>query len=251
MIDKSRLEIAYALRYNIYMASIYCSNCGRLITEESNFCRYCGAAQHGIAAAAYRANAPVIKHAIGASAILQSQQDEVVQVKGSKEIKYLTGQHLAPAVRFSFMISYMRISSVLILLMATGLFFDPLLFGSIFGVYLIFLYLFSSLAYNNFIYSVDESGFIKEYGVISKSQSAIPYDRIQNVNITRGLADRLLGLARIDIETAGTSSSKVKDIIGGSYSSAEGHLPGLTLKQAKKVHDILLHNTARVSSGGL
>lgn len=237
------------------MTSIYCSNCGQLITASSNFCRFCGAAQHGIEAATYRANAPAVRHSIGASAVIHAQNDistpPTKQQEPVSEIKYLSKQHLAPMVKLSFMVSYMKVSSVILLLMFVGVLIDPILFGSAFGVYILLLYLLSNLAYNNFLFSVDESGFSKEYGVINKSQASIPYSRIQNVNITRSLSDRVFGLARIDIETAGTSSSKTKDIIGGSYSSAEGHLPGLTLKQAKKVHDILLHNTTQIGDSGV
>jgi uncharacterized membrane protein YdbT with pleckstrin-like domain len=227
------------------MANIYCSNCGKLISETSNFCKFCGAATHGEASAVYRAQDPVVHNSMGAFAVAQTKSGGQ-RTKAKKEaIHHIPRRHLCPRVKWSFILGYLRVTSILLLLFAIGIFLDPFAVGVIFAAYLLVLYLFASLVYNHFYYQIDKSGFKKDYGIIHKNSASIPYSNIQNVNIVRGLSDRLLGLARIDIETAGSAAIAKKDIAGGSSSRAEGHLPGLTLAQAQKVHDILLQNAAK------
>lgn len=222
------------------MSKIYCSNCGQLIPEYSNFCRYCGAAQHGGEAAAYRAEAPTVNHTPGVLAVAQAQLESEKSEEGKME--YIPRRHLCPRVKWSFIIGYINLTWILILLLLIGIFFDPLVFGGGLLLYFILLFAIANLAYNNFYYTVDEAGFNKEYGIIHKRHATIPYSKIQNVNITRSITDQVLNLARIDIETAGSSAETRREVVGGSSSLAEAHLPGLTIPQAKKLHDALLQN---------
>jgi uncharacterized membrane protein YdbT with pleckstrin-like domain len=64
-------------------------------------------------------------------------------------------------------------------------------------------------------------------GVIGKRVANIPYERVQNVNIFRGVLDRIFGLYSVQIETAGGFG-----IIGtggyGSRMTSEGEIQGLT-----------------------
>ncbi|MCA9350901.1 PH domain-containing protein, partial [Candidatus Saccharibacteria bacterium] len=60
------------------------------------------------------------------------------------------------------------------------------------------------------------------------------------VNIERSLVDRMLNLARISIETAGSTVTQPIQVIGGYTARSEAYLPGLTLEQAKQLHDILI-----------
>lgn len=92
----------------------------------------------------------------------------------------------------------------------------------------------AKLSYKYYRYELREDGFRKEYGIIWKKYSTIPYDRIQNVDIYRGLIARLLGLSDLQIQTAGGLSS-------GSYGAfSEGRLPGLSREVAEQVRDELV-----------
>lgn len=245
------------------MRSIYCSNCGKLIADKSNFCKYCGAAQHGVEASVYRASRmKTVVRAAGALALSTdpnskksktkkpTKTPKVEEIADDEEDQHLTKydakilhrRKLSPRVKWSFVISYILTTYIILIPLAIGMIFDPFLFTIVLLAYIFVLYLAATISYNQFFYQVDEDGFQKEYGVLYKNQAAIPYSKIQNVNITRSITDRMLGLARIDIETAGSNGSKSKLIIGGSMSRSEGHLPGLTMQRAKQVHDILLHN---------
>jgi membrane protein YdbS with pleckstrin-like domain len=225
------------------MSQIYCSNCGQHIPEDSNYCRFCGAAQHGVDAAVYHAESPSISHSPASYVISQAQnQNSAATHQPIKQQKndYIKKRHLCKEVKWSFFISYLGTTIVLPLLFLLGAFIYPTIFILIFLIYLIALYITASIVYDNFYFSIDETGFQKEHGVIHKHYVSIPYQQIQNVNITRSLLDRVLGLSRICIETAGSSGAARRHVAGGSRSKAEAHLPGMTIPEAKKIHDLLL-----------
>lgn len=223
------------------MSQIYCSNCGKMIPETSKFCRFCGAAQHGPEAGIYRVEQPTL----GKTAVKAAEKSRKNPLKDTEEkgaVEYIKRRSLCPQVKISFIIGYLQKTSIIPLLLLIGLVFDPIVFGGAILFYALALYVSAALAYNYFFYSIDETGFQKEYGIIHKHSVSVPYSNIQNVNISRSLIDRLLGLARINIETAGSASIDDRDVIGGSSSKAEAHLPGVTLEQAKKIHDLVVRN---------
>lgn len=110
---------------------------------------------------------------------------------------------------------------------------------------LVILYIWAKLTYRYYRYEFTETAFKKEHGVIWKKYVSIPYDRVQNVDIYRGIIARLLGLSDLQIQTAG-------GITAGSYGAfAEGRLPGLTKEEAEKLREELIHRVQRAKSQGL
>lgn len=108
-----------------------------------------------------------------------------------------------------------------------------------------FLYFWAQLSYKNYKYQLRPEGFYKEYGVIWKKYVTIPYSRIQNVDIYRGLVARLLGLSDLHIQTAGMSFT------GKRGSRAEGRLPGLSIKDANMIRDELIKRSQKSNAQGL
>lgn len=139
-----------------------------------------------------------------------------------------------------------------ILLSATG---QSVIF-QLFDFYLIFIlivpflaYLWAKLSYNRYKYELREDGFRKEHGVIWKKYVTIPYERIQNVDIYRGLIARILGLSDLQIQTAGMSAPRSAGILGGE---AEGRLLGLSPQEAEKLRDELIKRArGKTTSQGL
>lgn len=119
------------------------------------------------------------------------------------------------------------------------------IFGFIF--YLLLLYFWSKLAYQYYRYELTENGIKKEQGVIWKKYVTIPYDRIQNVDILRGILARLLGLSDLHVQTAGMSS--VGQRWGASRS--EGRLPGLSAEVAEQLRDELIKRAQSSKTQGL
>jgi len=109
-------------------------------------------------------------------------------------------------------------------------------------------YVFAKLTYANYKYELKENGFYKESGVITKKYVTIPYERIQNIDIYRGVLARILDLSDLHIQTAGMSSFGKY----GTYSGAtEGRLPGLSKEDAVQIRDELVKRAkgAKENSG--
>jgi putative membrane protein len=77
-----------------------------------------------------------------------------------------------------------------------------------------------------FTFMITESEIIIKSGVFSRKQRNIPIERVQNINVKQDLIQRILGIARIQIETAG-------DI------TAEGTLEFVKLKDADDINRII------------
>lgn len=106
-------------------------------------------------------------------------------------------------------------------------------------------YLWARLSYRFYRYELSDLGFRKESGVIIKSYVTIPYSRIQNVDIYRGILSRILGLSDLQIQTAGSSATVGR--YGARGMGAEGRLPGISHEMAEQLRDELIRraNTSR------
>jgi putative membrane protein len=83
-----------------------------------------------------------------------------------------------------------------------------------------------------------EGGALRlEEGVLSRQLRAVPFDRIQQVDLVRKPLHRLLGVATLRVETAG----------GGS--AAEVNLDVVTLAEAQALRSTLLQAKARAATG--
>ncbi|MHA1725649.1 MAG: PH domain-containing protein [Promethearchaeota archaeon] len=85
--------------------------------------------------------------------------------------------------------------------------------------------LYLSAYIRRFSFSIFENEIIIIHGVFTRTRATIPYSRIQNINITNGVFDRVYELYTVKIETAGSSAAA-----SGSQGGAirpEGYIPGL------------------------
>lgn len=80
-----------------------------------------------------------------------------------------------------------------------------------------------------------EDSFKIKRGVLNKTENAIPYRQIQNVDIERSLFFQMLGLSRLIILTAGHEDEGVK----GS-DEAKGIIPAIDKKLAEQLQTELL-----------
>lgn len=65
------------------------------------------------------------------------------------------------------------------------------------------------------------------HGIIATNTLVIPYNRVQHVALHEGLISRLFGLAKIEIFTAGGSSSDIQ-------------IPGIAKEQAENIKQLLM-----------
>src|SRR3990167_3650621 len=132
---------------------------------------------------------------------------------------------------------------------AVWLFFFSFVLRSIIPAYLPFCFIWAKLTYHFYRYELIDSGFRKESGGIYKKYVTIPYDRIQNVDIHRGILARLLGLSDLNIQTAGFSATVGRYGVGGA--SAEGRLPGTSREVSEQLRDELIQRSRQSKNQGL
>ena len=113
-------------------------------------------------------------------------------------------------------------------------------------VFSIFSFIWAKLSYHFYRYELTDIGFRKELGVIFKKYVTIPYDRIQNVDIYRGVLSRILGLSDLNIQTAGMSAP-----MGRFGGAAEGQLPGISRETAEELRDELIQRARQSKNQGL
>jgi membrane protein YdbS with pleckstrin-like domain len=87
------------------------------------------------------------------------------------------------------------------------------------------------LAYANWKYEFTEEGLKKERGIIFKKYSSVPYVRIQNVDIHRGIFARAFGFSTLMLHTAGYSG----------VPNAEGNLPAVETHRAEEIRKLIMH----------
>ncbi len=74
------------------------------------------------------------------------------------------------------------------------------------GVFLLLGY--EYLYWRNFEYSIQEDGLKIVSGVITKNDRDIPLKRIQNIDVNRNIIQRMVGIAKVDVETAGGNDTE-------------------------------------------
>ena len=104
------------------------------------------------------------------------------------------------------------------------------------------------LTYINWKYEFTDDSLKIEKGVIVKRYKSIPYERVQNVDITRGIVARMAGFSTIDIQTAGYSGAYSGR---GQVGTSEGHIPAVSIKAAEKIREFLMAKISHRKSGGL
>jgi membrane protein YdbS with pleckstrin-like domain len=94
------------------------------------------------------------------------------------------------------------------------------------------------LMYNSYSFEVSKKSLNITWGVIRKHSATIPYSRIQNIDINRGIMSRILNLSDVWVQTAGLSTARG---MYGALRFSEGIIPGLTAKEAEKLRSLLLN----------
>lgn len=82
------------------------------------------------------------------------------------------------------------------------------------------------IVWRRFSYGLGAREIVIESGVLSRNRRSIPFARIQDVDIERGPLERLLGLAKVRIETGGAGSD-------------EGVLDSLSVREADRLRAAL------------
>ena len=93
-------------------------------------------------------------------------------------------------------------------------------------VFLAGLIVFTKLSFNKKGYAFREHDTIYKSGLISETTTIIPFNRVQHVALHQGFISRKLGLASVELFTAGGSSSDLE-------------IPGLLLADAQIIKNLV------------
>lgn len=99
--------------------------------------------------------------------------------------------------------------------------------------------IYARMAYNRWFYEFTENQLRMERGIIWKRYSNLPYERIQNVDITRGIIARIFGFSTVMIQTAGFSYNPNQRFF------AEGYIPGVSIQEAEYIREFLMKKISK------
>lgn len=87
--------------------------------------------------------------------------------------------------------------------------------------------LFSRIAFKKKGFAFRNHDVLFRHGIIATNTIVIPYNRVQHVALHEGLVSRFFGLAKIEIFTAGGSSSDIE-------------IPGIVKEEAENIKQLLM-----------
>jgi putative membrane protein len=65
------------------------------------------------------------------------------------------------------------------------------------------------LIYKNFLFKIENEHFILKEGILNKTNTSIPFHRIQNINFKQNLIQQIIGVYEVSIETAGSKDTEI------------------------------------------
>jgi membrane protein YdbS with pleckstrin-like domain len=115
------------------------------------------------------------------------------------------------------------------------------------AVIIVLAFIYSRLAYKFWKYEFTDEQLRIERGIIWKRYSNIPYQRIQNVDINRGVIARICGFSSVNIQTAGYSMPA-----GRGYGRvSEGYIPAVSAQEAEKIREFVIKKITKRKGSGL
>jgi len=99
--------------------------------------------------------------------------------------------------------------------------------------------IYARMAYNRWFYEFTDDNLKIEKGIIWKRYSNIPYERVQNVDIHRGIIARICGFSSVNIQTAGYSYA------GRGMPVSEGYLPAVNIEAAERIREFLMKKISK------
>lgn len=127
------------------------------------------------------------------------------------------------------------IIGILILVPVLALIIEPDLFpgrawlilGIVIAIFSVLIAVFSIIGLRKKRFAFRDHDVLFRYGIIATNTIVIPYNRVQHVALHEGLVSRYFGLAKIEIFTAGGSSSDIE-------------IPGIEKEQAENIKQLLM-----------
>ena len=166
---------------------------------------------------------------------MENFTNETIDTRQLPKFEEVTFTNLHPKYIRVVLISLVRIIALLILVPILFSMLKPELFsgrvwlilGIVIPVFSILLVVFSIIGFKKKGFAFREHDVLYRYGIIATNTIVIPYNRVQHVALHEGLVSRYFGLAKIEIFTAGGSSSDIE-------------IPGIEKEQAENIKQLLM-----------
>lgn len=91
------------------------------------------------------------------------------------------------------------------------------------------------LLYRNFKFKIVDGHFILQKGILKKTDTSIPFERIQNINFKQNLIHQIINIHELTIETAGSSNTEIS-------------IKAIELDKAKALKEVILESGKIVSN---
>ena len=106
-------------------------------------------------------------------------------------------------------------------------------------IFCLVIFLLASIQYRSVKFMFDEFALHIQRGILSKTEIAIPFRQIQNINHSQSFNEKMVGIMHVVIETAGTNESE-------SNARSGGILPILDTKLALALEQELLKRSSDI-----
>lgn len=166
---------------------------------------------------------------------MENFTNETIDTSQLPKFEEVTFTKLHPKYIRVVLISLVRIIAIVVLIPILLSMFKPELFsgrvwlilGILIPVFSIMLFVFSIIGFKKKGFAFREHDVLFRHGIIATNTIVIPYNRVQHVALHEGFISRFFGLAKIEIFTAGGSSSDIE-------------IPGIEKEQAENIKQLLM-----------
>ncbi|MDI5950153.1 PH domain-containing protein [Flavobacterium yafengii] len=166
---------------------------------------------------------------------MENFTNETIDINQLPKFEEVTFTNLHPKYIRVVLINVAIIIGILILVPVLISVFKPELFsgrvwlilGIVIPLFSILLVVFSIIGFKKKGFAFREHDVLFRHGIIATNTIVIPYNRVQHVALHEGLISRYFGLAKIEIFTAGGSSSDIE-------------IPGIEKEKAENIKQLLM-----------
>ena len=102
--------------------------------------------------------------------------------------------------------------------------------GIVFLIGITMTFIYPNLAYKYWSFEIREKDIVIKHGILTRVESLAPFVRVQHLDVQQGIMDRMFGLGKLIIFTAGTRGA---DLV----------IPGLPIAYAEALRDQLKNYT--------
>lgn len=103
-----------------------------------------------------------------------------------------------------------------------------------FAFLLLFFLVRAYLVFKNFQFKIENEHFILKQGILKKTNTSIPFDRIQNINFKQNIVQQLINVHEVNVETAGSTKAEIS-IKALSFKDAKALKNAVTVYEKQEI----------------